>query len=154
MATIHEILYRSPNLVDLNFAEYIQTLVNNLFDTYTIDRATISLRVDVSPGLNIDIDRAVLCGLIINELVTNALKHGFAGERHGELLINLATSGENLLTLSVANNGRELPPNFDVRQVRSMGLNLVIALIDQIAGDLVVETGAMTIFKITFPRSI
>jgi two-component system, chemotaxis family, CheB/CheR fusion protein len=162
MATIHEILYRSLNFVDLNFAEYIQILVNNLFDTYIVDRATISLRVDVSPGLNIDIDRAVLCGLIINELVTNALKHGFAGdsaeptlcERPGELLLNLVTSGENLLTLLVANNGQELPTDFDVRKVRSMGLNLVMSLVKQIAGDLVVETGVMTVFKITFPRSI
>ena len=96
MATIHEILYRSLNLVDLNFAEYIQILVNNLFDTYLVDRATISLRIDVSSGLNIDVDRAVLCGLIINELVTNALKHGFAGDLHGELLISLVVSGENL----------------------------------------------------------
>ncbi|WP_309729372.1 chemotaxis protein CheB [Chamaesiphon sp. OTE_75_metabat_556] len=154
MATIHEILYRSLNFVDLNFAEYIQTLVNNLFDTYIVDRATISLHVDVSPGLNIDVDRAVLCGLIINELVTNAFKHGFAGGQQGELLLSLVTSGENFLTLLVANNGQELPTDFDVCKVRSMGLNLVMALTKQIAGDLVVETGAMTVFKITFPRSI
>jgi two-component system, chemotaxis family, CheB/CheR fusion protein len=154
MATIHEILYRSLNSVDLIFAEYIQTLVNNLFDTYIVDRETISLRIDVSSGLNIDVDRAVLCGLIINELVTNALKHGFADDLHGELLISLIDGGDNRLILSVANDGQELSPGFDLRQVRSMGLNLVKALTDQIAGDLVVENGTMTVFKITFPRSI
>jgi two-component system, chemotaxis family, CheB/CheR fusion protein len=154
MATIHEILCQSLDLVDLNFAEYIQTLIDNLFDTYLVDRANIALRIDVSADLNIDIDRAVLCGLIINELVTNALKHGFAGDLQGELLINLVTSGENLLTLLVANNGQELPTGFDIRKVRSMGLNLVVALIDQLAGNLAVETGSMTVFKITFPRSI
>jgi two-component system, chemotaxis family, CheB/CheR fusion protein len=154
MATIHEILYRSLNLADLNFAEFIQTLATNLFASYTIDPAVVVLRIDVAADINIDVDRAVLCGLIINELVTNALKHGFVGDLHGELLLSLVTSGENLLTLLVANNGQKLPTDFDVRNVRSMGLNLVMSLVKQIAGDLVVETGAMTVFKITFPRSI
>jgi two-component system, chemotaxis family, CheB/CheR fusion protein len=154
MASIHEILYRSLDFANLNFAEYIQTLVNNLFASYTIERSAVVLRVDVAASLNIDVDRAVICGLIINELVTNALKHGFAADRHGELLINLRVSGENLLTLLVANNGRELPKDFDVRQVRSMGLNLVMSLIEQIEGNLVVKTGEMTEFEITFPRSI
>ncbi len=153
MATIHEILYRSLNLADLNFAEYIQNLVNNLFASYPIDPTKIVLRIDVEAGINIDVDRAVLCGLIINELATNALKHGFADDRHGELRVNLTTSGEHLITLLVANNGLELLPDFDVRQVRSMGLNLVLSLIRQIKGELVVKTGEMTGFEINFPRS-
>jgi two-component system, chemotaxis family, CheB/CheR fusion protein len=91
IATIHEILYRSPNLADLNLAEYIQTLVNNLFDSYTIDPTKIGLRINVAAGINIDVDRAVLCGLMINELATNALKHGFGADRSGGLQINLGS---------------------------------------------------------------
>jgi two-component system, chemotaxis family, CheB/CheR fusion protein len=154
MATIHEILYRSPNLADLNLAEYIETLVKNLFDSYPIDPTKIGLRINVAAGINIDVDRAVLCGLMINELATNALKHGFGADRSGGLQINLATSGEHLLTLLVANNGQELPPDFDISKIRSMGLNLVLSLIKQIKGDLAIKTGATTGFEITFPRSI
>ncbi|AFY94531.1 chemotaxis protein CheB [Chamaesiphon minutus] len=153
MAAIHEILYRSSNLAALNFDEYVRTLVDNLFASYTVDRAAISLSVEVSPDVDIDVDRAVLCGLIINELVTNALKYGFADGREGELSIHLISSNQ-ILTLAVANNGRELPLDFDIRNIRSMGLNLVMSLVKQIKGELTVETGAMTVFKITFPKSI
>lgn len=154
MALIHEILYQSSNLANLNFAEYVQTLVNNLFTSYNVNRAAIELRVDVQAGATLDVDRAVLCGLIINELVTNALKHGFGGDRHGEVLIKLVNSGDDLLTLSVGNNGQELPPDFDVSNVRSMGLSLVMSLIKQIKGNLEVEMGTITVFKITFPKSV
>jgi two-component system, chemotaxis family, CheB/CheR fusion protein len=154
MALIHEILYQSSNLADLNFAEYVQTLVNNLFASYNVNRAAIDLRVDVQAGTTLDVDRAVLCSLIINELVTNALKHGFAGDRHGEVLIKLINSSDNLLTLSVANNGQELPPDFDLSNVRSMGLRLVMSLVKQIKGELEVERGESMVFKITFPKSV
>jgi two-component system, chemotaxis family, CheB/CheR fusion protein len=153
MALIHEILYQSANLADLNFGDYIQTLVNNLFTSYNVDPAVISLSVDVGVGVTINIDRAVLCGLIINELVTNAIEHGFPDDRHGEVLIKLVNSGEDQLTLSVENNGQDLPPGFDVRNIRSMGLSLVTSLIKQIKGDLEVEMGEIVVFKITFPRS-
>jgi two-component system, chemotaxis family, CheB/CheR fusion protein len=154
MALIHEILYRSSNLANLNFAKYIQTLVKNLFDSYNVNRAAIALNVDVQADVTIDVDRAVLCGLIINELVTNALKHGFAGDRHGEITLKLVTNGADRLTLSVANNGQELPPDFDVRNIRSMGLSLVISLVEQIKGNLEVEQGSITVFNVTIPKPI
>jgi two-component system, chemotaxis family, CheB/CheR fusion protein len=152
IALIHEILYQSPNLANLNFAEYVHTLVNNLFTSYNINRAAISFNIDVQLGITIDVDRAVLCGSIVNELVTNALKHGFEDERHGEVLIKLVRSGDDLLTLSVENNGQALSPDFDLGNVRSMGLNLVMSAVGQIKGQLAVETGAITVFKISFPR--
>jgi two-component system, chemotaxis family, CheB/CheR fusion protein len=151
MALIHQSLYQSSNLANLNFAEYIQILVNNLFTSYSVDRAAVALHVDVEPGIAIDVDRAVLCGLIVNELVTNAFKHGFVGNLPGEIAIELTTSDDNILTISIANNGQELPSDFDVHKVQSMGLNLVISLIKQLRGDLKVETGTMTIFKLIFP---
>jgi two-component system, chemotaxis family, CheB/CheR fusion protein len=152
MALIHEILYQSPNLANLNFAEYVRTLVNNLFASYDVNREAVVLRVEVQAGTTIDVDRSVLCGLIINELVTNALKHGFSGDRHGEILIKLVNSGDDLLTLSVENNGQKLPPDFDLSNIRSMGLNLVMSSIEQIKGNLEVATGDLVVFKITFPR--
>ena len=153
MALIHEILYQSPNLANLNFADYIRTLINNLFASYNISRDAVVLRVEVQADATIDVDRSVLCGLIINELVTNALKHGFRGDRHGEILIKLVNSGDDGLTLSVENNGQELPPDFDISNIRSMGLNLVMSSIEQIKGNLEVSTGDLVVFKITFPKS-
>jgi two-component system, chemotaxis family, CheB/CheR fusion protein len=166
MALIHEILYQSSNLAALNFTEYIQTLAKHLFDSYTVDRSAISLRVEVQSGVTINVDKAVLCGLIINELVANALKHGFpdrdpvepirgssstAPAHRGEVVVTLGASGEDFLTLSVANNGQSLPADFDINHVRSMGLTLVLSLIKQIKGNLEVETGEMTVFKIILP---
>jgi two-component system, chemotaxis family, CheB/CheR fusion protein len=154
MALIHESLYQSSNLANLNFAEYVQTLVNNLFTSYNVSRETVALHIDVELGIAIDVDRAVLCGLIINELVTNALKHGIGADRHCKILIKLGQSGDDLLTLSVENNGRKLPPDFDLSNVRSMGLGLVTSAVGQIKGQLMVETGAMTVFKINFPKFV
>jgi two-component system, chemotaxis family, CheB/CheR fusion protein len=154
MALIHEILYQSPNLAVLDFDAYVQTLANNLFTSNNIDRSKIALSVDVQAGVTIDVDRAVLCGLIISELVTNALKHGFGGDLCGKVAISLTTIGNNSLILSVANNGKKLPKDFGIEQIRSMGLNLVMSLIKQIKGDLEVQTEATTAFKINFPLVI
>jgi two-component sensor histidine kinase/PAS domain-containing protein len=151
MALIHEILYQSSNLAALNFGEYLHALVHNLFASHSIDRAAISLVVNVQAGLIIDVDRAVLCGLIVSELVTNALNHGFSGNLQGKIAVELITIEEHLIQLSVANNGQSLPADFDVKQIRSMGLNLVMSLVKQIKGNLVVETGSITKFKITSP---
>jgi two-component system, chemotaxis family, CheB/CheR fusion protein len=151
MALIHEILYQSTNLASLNFGEYLHTLVHNLFASHSIDQSAISLVVNVQAGLIIDVDRAVLCGLIVSELVTNALKHGFVSNLQSEIVVELTTSADQLIQLSVANNGQELPANFDINQIRSMGLSLVRSLVKQIKGELVVETGAKTTFNITFP---
>jgi two-component system, chemotaxis family, CheB/CheR fusion protein len=154
MALIHEILYQSPNLADLDFETYVQTLANNLFASNNINRSQITLSVNVEAGINIDVDRAVLCGLIISELVTNALKHGFTDDLCGQIAISLITDSDGFLILSVINNGRELPQDFGIEQVRSMGLNLVMSLVKQIKGSLEVETGVETIFKIVFPLSV
>jgi two-component system, chemotaxis family, CheB/CheR fusion protein len=158
MALIHEILYQSSNLAALNFTEYIQTLVNNLFDSYTVERSAIALNVKVQAGVTMNVDRAVLCGLIVNELVANALKHGFPNglvepKRRGEVVVEIATIDRQFISLSVANNGHTLPADFDISTVRSMGLTLVSSLIKQIKGNLEIETGEMTVFKIIFPIS-
>jgi two-component system, chemotaxis family, CheB/CheR fusion protein len=99
MALIHEVLYQSSNLAALNFCKYIQTLTNNLFASHNIDRSKITLRIEIEPDVTIDIDQAVLCGLMISELVTNAFKHGFAGNLPGEIAIELMISDDNFLTL-------------------------------------------------------
>lgn len=150
MALIHEILYKSTNLAALNFTEYLQTLVNNLFNNYAVDRTAISLRLDLQPDVTINIDTAVLCGSIVNELVTNALKHGFAAGEGGEVAVTLAHE-QAAISIAVIDNGRKLAADFDLHNGRSMGLNIVLSLIEQLKGNLAVESGELTVFRFRFP---
>jgi len=154
MSLVHEILYQSDNFAKINFAEYAQNLVTNLFSSYTTHSNAIALKVDVQPDIVINTDKVVLCGLIMNELVTNALKHGFPEGRSGEILVTLSASPGDLLTLTVGNNGESLPADFNLQNLQSMGLNLVMTLIQQLKGTLELERSDKTIFKITFAASI
>lgn len=150
MAMVHEILYQSSNFSELNFTEYAQLLVRNLFRSYTIDREAIALRIETEPGIFLHPDKAVLCGLIVNELVTNALKHGLHDEPEGEVFVTLESPSPGLLKLTVGNNGQQLPEDFDLQSLSSVGLNLVISLVEQLKGTLEIEKKGVTIFTIIF----
>jgi len=154
MALIHETLHQSSNWAEVNFAEYTGNLVSNLFRTYPIESNDISFNLNVQPEIFINADRAVLCGLIINELVTNALKHGFPEGGKGELFVTLTTSEDNLLNLIIGNTGLSLSAEFYLENLSSMGLNLVMSLIKQLKGNLEVERGEITSFKIIFSPSV
>jgi two-component system, chemotaxis family, CheB/CheR fusion protein len=150
MALIHESLYQSSNLADLDFAEYTKTLVNNLFNCYAVERDKVYFKVDLQPNIIVNFDKAVLCGLIINELVANALKHGFSKGQQGEVSIRLEINSDHLIALTVGNNGQPLPDNFDLKNFHTMGLNLVVSLVDQLKGTLSIENEGITSFKVTF----
>ncbi len=150
MALTHESLYQSSNLADLDFAEYTKTLVNNLFNCYAVERDKVHFKVNLQPNIIVNFDKAVLCGLIINELVANALKHGFSEGQEGEVSIILEINSDHLISLTIANNGKPLPDNFDLKNVRTMGLNLVISLVDQLKGTLSIECDGITSFNVTF----
>ncbi len=153
MAFVHEILYQSANFSQLNFAEYIQNIVTHLFRSYSIQPDKISCRLDIQSDVAIHADKAVLCGLIVNELVTNALKHGFKNELTGEVFVVLERESEHQLTLKVGNNG-EVPVDLDLQNLQSMGLNLVINLVQQLKGTLELERNSETVFTIKFDKSL
>ncbi|WP_404790759.1 chemotaxis protein CheB [Altericista sp. CCNU0014] len=154
MALIHETLYQSTNFASVDFAEYAQTLLSQLWQSYAIEREAIALRVELQPGITITLDKAVLCGLILNELVANALKHGFPDGQRGEVVVTLAENAGNCrIVLSVGNNGQPLPPDFDLQNLRAMGLNLVLSLVEQIKGTLEIDRNDTTTFKISFPAN-
>ena len=150
MAILHEKLYLSEDLGRIDFAEYIRSLLSSLMQSYEEKSRSVSLRRDVE-NITKNIDKAIPCGLIINELVTNSLKHAFPGERKGEILIEASSNEDNLATLTVSDNGIGFPEGIDIRNTESLGMQLVITLVNQLEGtiELVERTGTM--FRIIFP---
>src|SRR5262249_10153939 len=122
MALVHEALYRSENLAAVNFAEYAATVSRQLLVTYHDAGRSIRLTTDMDP-LFLHLDLAVPCGLILNELVTNAIKHAFPASG-GEVRLALRESGEGGWVLGVKDDGAGLPASFDEESTHSMGLRL------------------------------
>jgi two-component sensor histidine kinase/PAS domain-containing protein len=151
MALIHEKLYKSESLTSIDFNTYITDLVNTLFRTYNVNPEDISLHI--KGDISLEIDTAIPCGLIINELVSNALKHAFPHGK-GEITIIFQSIGENV-QLVVKDTGVGLPEDVDVTSSESLGLRLVTILArDQMGGEITVNRNNGTTFCITFKPDI
>ncbi|MGB2907021.1 MAG: PAS domain S-box protein [Candidatus Aminicenantaceae bacterium] len=149
MALVHEGLYRSSDLSQIDFAEYVKKLTGHLYSINADSRSQISLHVEIE-DISLDINRAIPCGLIINELVTNALKHAFPGGRKGEIFIRMARFKQGGLSLTVADNGMGFPAEVDIRNTDSLGMQIVGDLVQQLNGILRVNTKDGTQFTIRF----
>ena len=149
MALVHEQLYQSSDLARIDFAEYIERLTNHIFRSYRTRIGNITVRLNIAP-LFLGVETAIPCGLIINELVSNAFKHAFPNDRAGEIWIELQVQAGQDLTLSVRDNGIGLPPDLDLRQTRSLGLTLVTTLVKQLKGQLETNQQNGTTFAVTF----
>lgn len=149
IALVHEKLYGTADMSLINFSDYIQSIVMDLLSLYQIRGRDITTRFTLD-DIRLDVDTAIPCGLIINELVTNSLKHAFPDRRNGELSIFFTKSGSSL-TLKVEDNGIGLPDNFDHKQTGTLGLQLVNALTRQLRGNVqfLSDNGGSTIV-ITF----
>ena len=152
MALVHDSLYRSDDLTRINLSEYIQTLATRLLYTYQLSSDRVQLKLKVSENIFISLEKAIPCGLILNELMTNALKHGFSDQRSGEITVLLETELSEKICLTVENNGNNLPDLFELQTTRSMGLRLVQALVNQIQGSFELDRIITTRFKVTFDR--
>jgi len=131
MALVHERLYRSEDLASVDFAEYTEELTNQLFRNHVLSADTIQLKLEVEK-IPLDIDRAIPCGLILNELISNALKHAFPNGRSGEIRVSLQRTKNGGLILSVADNGVGLPDEATLQTRRSLGMRLVHSLATQL----------------------
>jgi PAS domain S-box-containing protein len=152
MALIHEKLYSSEDLAKINFPEYIHNLADDLYNSYTIDPGNIFIDVSVD-NIAIGIDLAVPCGLIINELVSNALKYAFPPEHTGKGIIKIKfhSLNSNNIELIVSDNGIGMPKNFDFKNIKTLGLHLVTLLVEkQLEGNLQLIKRHGTKFKINF----
>jgi len=149
MALIHEKLYRSHDLARVDFAGYIRRLTSALIRSYRAHSAPVNLRVDAS-DICLPIDSAVPCGLIINELVSNSLKHAFVDGREGEIRVTLRSSADHQVTLVVSDNGVGFPEEVDFQNTKSLGLQLINTLTQQLAGTVELHRNGGTEFQIMF----
>ena len=148
MALVHEKLYQSQDQARVDFAEYLRSLANHLFRSYGVNTNVISLKVSVD-DVFLGVDIAIPCGLILNELVSNSLKHAFPDGRAGEICIELRVA-DGQLTLMVSDNGVGFSDDLDFRDTGSLGLQLVNTLVNQLEGTIELERSSGTAFKITF----
>lgn len=153
MALIHEKLYQSPNLARIDFADYIRHLSRYLFQSYDAYAAGIGLEIEAEEAF-LNIDTAVPCGLILNELVSNALKHGFGNGRSGQITIQLKADTHGRYRLIVADNGIGFPPHLDYRQASTLGLQLVNTLVGQLMGTFIVNHDTGTAITIAFDNKV
>lgn len=154
MALIHEKLYQSEDLGEVDFGSYVRDLTNHLIHSYGTESAGVCLTATVD-DVSLSIDKAVPCGLIINELVSNALKHAFPNGRAGEITVALRLRPDQHLTLSVADDGVGLPTDPDSDRGETLGLQLIRVLTDQIDGTVSLSSseGNGVEVSIVFPAS-
>lgn len=147
---IHEMLYRSPDLAHIDFGVYLNRLARDLFSFYGMEEDGLHLAIHVD-HTSLDVSQAIPCGLIVNELVTNCLKHGFPGGRKGTITVSLDCS-QGQCILVVQDNGIGLPDGFEWEQADSLGLELVQVLTKQLDGLARVNGSSGTRFEILFPH--
>ncbi|MEX2327747.1 MAG: ABC transporter permease subunit, partial [Pseudomonadales bacterium] len=151
MSLIHENLYQSDNLLEIDFEDYINMLANSLCRFYTIPGVSIGLDIQVE-DVNLDIETAVPCGLIINELISNSLKHAFVGkEGRGTISVSFRNTGCRYV-LQISDNGIGLPEDFEPSSSSSMGMEIVSILTQQLDGRLHIDGRCGASFEISFPR--
>lgn len=152
MALVHEQLYQSENLSQIVLLDYVEQLIGNLFRAYSI---TYNVRYHtIIDDFKLDLDAAVPCGLIINEIISNALKYAFPAKKKGEITIEAIANQANDLVLVIEDNGIGLPPDFDIANSKSLGLKLVKNLTQQLQGDFEIksDSNSGTRFEFTFTR--
>ncbi|KKG11149.1 hypothetical protein EO98_03495 [Methanosarcina sp. 2.H.T.1A.6] len=167
MALIHEELYKGGGLDTLNFSSYVEELTKNLFQTYRLGNASTSLNMNLEENIFLDMDTAVPLGIIINELVSNSLKHAFADRDNGIIQIKLCredsqeskdnragSNNEGLkgtsFILTISDNGIGMPESFDLENSEGLGIQLVTTLVDQLEGGFELKIDNGTEFTIRF----
>jgi PAS domain S-box-containing protein len=148
MALIHEQLYLSGNLAAIDVHQYIQRLAQQVLNSFSDGHTAVSLHTDIE-HVPVNADTAIACGLIINELISNALKYAFRGREAGEIRIALAR-GDDQVRLRIADNGVGLPAGFDAHKTETLGLQIVRTLTEQLRGTLSIDTSNGTQITIEF----
>lgn len=150
MASVHEALYNSRNLAQIDFKVYLENMLRSLMMVYKIGTDSFDVKLDIEE-IYLGVDYAVPCGLIVNELLTNAMKYAFPDSSKGELKVSMALSAEDhKYVLEISDNGVGLPENFDIKCQQSLGMLLVNALVGQIDASLEIKHTGGTCYKIKF----
>jgi two-component sensor histidine kinase len=153
MALVHENLYRTGDFANVSMVSHINALCKQLARAYRMSDQSIDVVADVD-SIELDLDRAVSVGLIINELVSNALKHAFPDGRSGLVQVSLKRSNGARCILAVRDTGTGLPHGFDVGRAETLGLQLVQDLTQQLRGTMTIIEGAGAAFIVVFDASV
>jgi PAS domain S-box-containing protein len=153
MSLVHERLYQSKDLANVNFGDYIKNVADDLFKSYEIHKGRITLDIDVK-DVTIGVDMAIPCGLIVNELISNSLKHAFPDERRGKIRIAFRSFGKDEFELTVGDNGAGFPEDLDFRGTGTMGMHLVNILAKQLRSEIELNRTEGTEFRIRFKEKI
>jgi two-component sensor histidine kinase len=151
MAIVHEKLYQSADLARVDFADYAQSLLGYLWRAQGSAASAIQLDLDLKPVF-LSVNAAVPCGLILNELFSNALKHAFSGRDSGKVIVSLCEDSQGMVRLGVHDDGIGLPPQMNWEQSRSLGLRIVRTLVRQLHANAEVNNVQGTHFTIFFER--
>jgi PAS domain S-box-containing protein len=152
IARIHELLYKSRSVSGINVAEHTQALASELLEVYGVEFYRVRVKLEME-SIILNLERAVPCGLILNELVSNALKHAFPDGRRGEITVTMRRDNGNY-RLSVADNGVGMAEAVDLPHTKTLGLRLVSIFVEQLQGTFNVERGEGTRFEIVFPVAV
>lgn len=152
MALVHELFYRSDDFARIDIRVYLDELAKRLLEAYSVGVGRIEVIV-AGPSLQLDIERAVPCGLIVNELVANAIHHAFPGDRSGHIWISLQLHGERSLELTVRDDGAGIPPEVDIDAPKMFGLQIIRTLAMQLEGTIEVVRERGTLVRIIFPAT-
>jgi PAS domain S-box-containing protein len=150
MSFIHESLYQTKDFSGIEFGGYILSLANNLVHSYSLEVGLVKLKTDFD-DMYLSLDQAIPCGLIANELISNALKYAFDKGQRGEIFVS-AKNKDSRVTLIISDNGKGLPKGFDYENSDSLGLQLVYTLKDQLEASIQVSTKKGTKYLITFDK--
>jgi two-component sensor histidine kinase len=150
MASVHDKLYQAENLDKIIFSAYIRDMAEEVFRSYDLS-SRLKLKTDVD-DITLGIAASIPCGLIVNELITNALKYAFPEDREGEIVVALHMLDNDEVEMTVSDNGVGIPDGFDFRNTDSLGLSLINALVMQLQGNIELYKEKGTKFKIVFRR--
>jgi len=149
MALIHESLYRAEDLASIDFSDYTKIMTSHLLAMYGVVMGAINLTVDIE-DVYLDINRAIPCGLIISELVSNSLNHAFPKGRKGEIIVKMHSDKKGKHTLIIRDTGVGFPEGLDIHETETLGMQLVTDLVKQLEGTIKLNREGGTKFKVTF----
>jgi two-component sensor histidine kinase len=150
MALIHDKLYRARDLARVSFPEYVRDLTNNILTSYTLPASSVRVNLEVD-DLSLSLDSAVPCGLILNELMSNCLKHAFPLGHSGTVHVGFHAAGDQLC-LVVRDDGVGMPAEVDLERTSSLGWRLIRALVQQLGGFVQCHTAGGTVVELRFAR--
>ena len=149
MSFIHECLFQTNIQSDIKFSDYLKKLINHLFIVYGFDKRSVNYKINAD-NIYLNIDTAVPCGLLVNEVVSNSLKYAFPGNHHGEIDVNFAIEKDHIYNLKIRDNGIGLSQDLINNNNGSLGIKLINTLVKQLDGKIEINSNSGTEYKITF----